>query len=350
MLQVEKQQQSKLTIDKTLLIAKLFDGFWDRWIAHGVDRVDLAQIRPHISTMEKWIDSWESLAIKKNTEAKKLMEVNKIPEALKKYQKAGLYFQLIQWLIPEDSDDKRKWLHESLTNFEKADHLSNVKTEYEALEIVGNLFFGRVRIPENPKGVVIIINPLDSSKEELFTYEMDFVNQGYKTISFDGPGQGQTYAWMGVKGRKDRWKNFIDELIDYSFSNDPELPIYLFGTSSGASWALYGSCNPKVEKVVAVSPAFMDDNITLPEYFVERAQFVLEEENILPQFHNLDFRSPVLLVHGKKDVMVSDKKIYELYNQLPEFSTLLEYEDEGHCCNYKLEDIRQKADSWFMEK
>ncbi|MFS0687687.1 alpha/beta hydrolase [Sporosarcina sp. 179-K 8C2 HS] len=349
MQQVNKQKQLMTTIDKTLLTANLFDGFWDRWIVHGVEIDDLAKIRSSILTKEQWINSWQNLAIQKHTEAKVLEAMNQNVDAELKYRTAGLYYHLIQWLIPEDSDEKLDWLNKSVMNFHKADQLSEIKTSYDLFEIEGSLYFGRVRIPTNPKGLVIIINPLDSTKEELFSYEMDFVNKGLITVSFDGPGQGQTFTYMGVQGTRCLWERFVDKLIDYATEKFPHYPINLFGTSSGAAWSIYGSCNPKVNKVTAVSPGFLTEDIKLPDYFIERTQFILEEENILPAYDRLTYQSPVLLVHGKIDVMVSDKDIYDLYKYLPEGKRFLEFEDEGHCCNYKLPEIRQIATDWFLE-
>ncbi|THE10613.1 alpha/beta hydrolase [Bacillus timonensis] len=349
MLQVEKAKTNMSTIEKTLLTANMFDGFWDRWIVHGVDKEDLAIIRSTISTKDEWIQSWVSLAEQKIREANVFAENQQTQEAEMKYRTAGLYYQLVQWLIPEASREKVYWLNMSMKNFHEADRLYPRKTTYDMIHIGDEIYFGRVRVPSNPKGVVVIINPLDSTKEELFTYELDFLEKGFVTVSFDGPGQGQTYSYMGIMGTKKRWEKFIDLLIDYSALHFSNLPIYLFGTSSGAAWALYGSCNPKVSKVVAVSPVFPSSKITLPDYFMERTRYVLEESNALPTFDSLGFEKPVLLVHGKQDVMVSDEDIHHLYHQLPNGKCYLEYEDEGHCCNFKLPEVRQYATEWFSE-
>ncbi|PLR78207.1 alpha/beta hydrolase [Bacillus sp. V3-13] len=337
----------KSTIDKTLLTANLFDGFWDRWIVHGVEREDIDTLRSSYLTKDRWMDGWRKRADQKFLEAEKLEQDNSFAEAEMKFRAAGLYYQLMQWLIPERKTEKIGWLNVSLSAFEKADKLSPIKAKYVQLPIGEQNCFGRVRIPSQTKGVVIIINPLDSTKEELFTYELDFISKGYIVVSFDGPGQGQTFTFEGLRGTTRRWESFIDVLIDFTSNTFPNLPINLFGTSSGAAWALYGSCNPKVNKTVAVSPAFVGGGIKLPDYFVERSRFVLEEEKSLPSYELLPFRNPVMLFHGKQDVMVSDSNIYHLYEQLPQGKCLVEYEEEGHCCNYKLAEIRQKAVEWF---
>jgi hypothetical protein len=344
---VDSKKNQLSTIDKTLLTANLMGGFWDRWIVHGVDKDDINLIRKQYMTKERWNLVWQELAYQKYSEAEKLSRKNLIEEAELKYREAGLYYQLIYWLIPERNNEKLEWLNQSLIAFQHADQQSLVKTEYVQLYVDHQACFGRVRIPKSPKAVIIIINPLDSTKEELFSYENDFVENDIVVISFDGPGQGQTYTNQGLRGSRKRWETFIDSVIDYACTHFSKLSIHLFGTSSGAAWALYGSCNQKVSKVVAISPAFNTGKIKLPDYFMERTQYVLKEENVLPDYEKLAYQAPIMLVHGKQDVMVSDEDIHSLYTKLPNGKCYLEYEEEGHCCNYKLPEIRKLAMEWL---
>ncbi|WP_017437597.1 alpha/beta hydrolase [Saccharococcus caldoxylosilyticus] len=333
------------TIEKTMIAAKFIDGFWDRWIAHGVGREDILFVRSSLAGKEDWIKGWGTLADSLLKKAKDLPNA----EAEITFRKAGLYYHLAQWLIPERNHEKKKWLNQCLRAVRIADDLSPVETHYVQFDLDNQKCFGRVRIPFNAKGVIIIINPLDSTKEELFTYEIDFLQNRFVTISFDGPGQGETYVFSGLKGTRNRWERFVHWLIEFASANF-SLPIYVFGTSSGASWAVYSSCHPKVMKAVAVSPAFFSEQIRLPDYFIERVRFVSEQEmNWLPCLDELAFHSPVLLVHGKQDVMVSSEHIYSLYQRLPSGKKLLEFDGEGHCCNYKLPEIRQYAVAWFQE-
>ncbi|OMP67506.1 alpha/beta hydrolase [Domibacillus epiphyticus] len=344
----DENQKCLSTMDKTLVTASLIEGFWDRWKAHGVKEAHLNRIRESFLTKDRWMKGWQELAKQSLADA---IGADFKEEAECSFQIAGLYYQLMYWLIPERNEEKRSWLQESLHAFYQADELSPYKTEYVQFEIEKKKCFGRVRVPHSAIGVIMIINPIDSAKEELYTYEMDFLKNNFITVSFDGPGQGQTYMDCGVRGTTERWQIFIDAIIDYAHTQFPHLPLYLFGTSSGASWAIYGSCNPKITKAVAVSPAFVNEKIRLPDYFIERTEYILEkgEGHMLPSFEGLSFRNPVLLVHGKQDVMVSSEKIYKLYDQLPNGKYFKEYEEEGHCCNYKLPEIRQLTINWFMK-
>jgi dienelactone hydrolase len=338
------------TVQKTLLTARLIDGFWDRWLAHGVDRDDLQKVRPTLLSVEQWVHGWLELANKKKEKADYLKQQEVFKQAELLYRTVGLYYNLIQWIYPNKSPEKEKWFRECFQIVNKADSISPYQTTYVYLHIAGVLCEGRLTMPNAPKGCVIMINPLDSSKEELFSYEMDFVEAGFITFSFDGPGQGETLALYGLKGTRQRWKEFVKKVIDYASQRFQNAPIYLFGTSSGASWAIYGSGHPKVSKTVAVSPAFRTDLVKLPDYFLERMGAVLcGEGDFLPTLDMFPQTGPVFIFHGKKDVLVPGEIIYGLKERIRN-STLKEYEEEGHCCNFRLKEVRKLAIEWFLEK
>jgi hypothetical protein len=337
------------TIEQTLFTARIFNGFWDRWKAHGVHDTAITEVLTQVKNLEQWESTWERHALSNQSLADTFKHKRQIKEAEYYYRLSALYYNLIQWIYPERCVEKSKWFKACVSMFQEADTVSPNITEYEDLLIDGYKCHGRIRIPDNSVGCIIIMNPLDSSKEELFTYEMDFVQGNFAVISFDGPGQGETYTLEGLKGTNGRWEKFTDRVIEYAAERFPDLPIHLFGTSSGASWTLYGCRHPKVASGVAISPAIAKDDIQLPDYFLHRMRSVWEEnESSMPEFKPIPEAKPVYLIHGLKDVMVSTEDIQKLYDLLPDGKQYKEYIDEGHCCNYKLGEIRRLAMNWYI--
>ena len=192
------------------------------------------------------------------------------------YRISGLYYCLIQWVFPEPDVNKSAWYSLCKNQFEKADGVSTDIITTHRLSVNNKEYIGRVRIPNDPTACVVIVNPIDSPKEELFTYEMDFADTGLVVVSFDGPGQGSSLFKRGNKASTDRWSIFLDKVIEFTSNKFPTLPINLFGTSSGATWAIEGNKNPLVSKSVAVSPACKHET-KMPDYFKERMINVLEE-------------------------------------------------------------------------
>lgn len=343
------QNNSRSIMDRSLKTALLVDGFWDRWLVHGLEEEDLLLIRSSLTTVEKWVELWSDLAAEKARRAKELLETGEEQQAEALFRKASLYYNLTQWIFPDPSEEKRKWYELCQITIREADYLSSVETHYPKISVEGHSCYGRVRTPTHPKGCVIIINPIDSTKEELYSYELDFLHGGFAVVSFDGPGQGETFVQDEFRGTCGRWETLINRAIEYTKSIFSHLPIYLFGTSFGASWVLYGSCRPEVNGSVAVSPAIRRDQMYLPGYFNGRMDAVLDEFDPIPNLDNLSFGRRILLYHGEKDLLVPSSKIYDLVEKFPEGKKFTEYQDEGHCCNYKLDQIRQESLQWFME-
>ncbi|WAH36786.1 alpha/beta hydrolase [Alicyclobacillus dauci] len=296
------------------------------------------------------INNWSELAQAKIEVAETHQRKGLVGDAELTLRTAGLYYNLAQWIFPERCSQKQHLFHLSRDAFRRADMLSDIETRYVKLDIDDNQCIGRIRIPSEPRGCVIIINPIDSSKEELFTYEKDFLDAHYVTISFDGPGQGETYVTNGLKATYKNWSEFVNKLIEYTVEHFPTIPAFIFGTSFGASWVIYGSCHPNISKAVAVSPAFDRQRMSMPDYFNERMNCIHgDDKDPFPDFEKLHYRNPVFLFHGGRDRMVKRSDIYHLYEMLPEGSRLIEYEEEMHCCNYKLREIRELAIEWYNE-
>ena len=347
------QNNISRTIKRTLKTAKLFDVFWERWIVHGLDPIDLTRVRQNLTSIEDWNKSWENLAKEKENKAVLLEKEGSYSEAEYVYRQTALLYNLNYWINPAYNQEKINWYNKCLHFIQKADNISEVETIYKTLAIDDDHCSGRIRIPSNAKGCIVIINPIDSSKEELFKYEMDFLNEGFITISFDGPGQGETFLFNKVIGTRERWERFTNLLIDYTSTLFPNLPIYLFGISLGASWVLYGSANEKVEKAVAVSPAVELDKMNMPAYFMDRMNCSCVVEaygRAIPKFNEIHYKNPIMVFHGNEDMMVPNEEMYELVRNIPSQTELIEYNDEGHCCNNRLDEIRKISIRWFTNQ
>ena len=336
-----------MTIQKTLMTSRLFEGFWERWIAHGIDREVIEQGKENFLEIDDWINWFQKHALLYEKQANIAQAEFQFIQAEQGYRKAGLYYNLIQWIYPNRCPEKIHYYEQSIELFKLADDLSDVYTRNVKVKVDDQYCVGRIRIPTYYKGCMLIISPIDSSKEELYSYEKHFLESGFVTISLDGPGQGETFILNNLKATNSRWELFLNEVINLAHSSFPTLDISLFGTSSGAAWAIKGSNHPLVSKAVAISPPIAHKG-HLPNYFEERLEYVTESQpNILPELNDVSNCKSVILFHGNEDVMVEDEDMYKLFVRLPEPKHLVEYPEEGHCCNNKLHEVREISMKWF---
>ncbi|PYE48830.1 alpha/beta hydrolase [Paenibacillus barcinonensis] len=345
-----KLQSNTEVIERMLRMCKLVDPFWDRWQIHGMPMQEITAVRNTLHSVQDWTAGWTDVSRRWEKTAKEHRQRQQLADAETAYRTASLASNLAQWLDPERNGNKLYNYRECIRLAKLADVCSPIETRYMELTVDRRLCAGRVRIPKNPIGSIILVNPIDSNKEEMHTYEQDFLNSGYITLSFDGPGQGETFVMNQLRGTQNTWEQFINGVIALSARLWIDLPIYLFGTSLGATWALYGSSHAFVQKTAIVSPAVEFDRMHIPSYFLPRMGFSCSldmEDMALPSVQTMTFRKPIYLFHGQQDLMVPSQEIYNLFDRFPEGRKLREYANEGHCCNLQLNEIRKEVCDWF---
>lgn len=339
------------TIEKTMMMGFLFRGFWDRWIVNGIPKATVEELRQRVYRLEEWIQIVQRQAENFEQHAVSALGQRSADEAKCYYRIAGMHYSLIQWMLPEYGTEKREWYKRCKEMHEQADKLVADQIINMVIQVEGKECYGRIRVPANAKGCVIIFNPIDASKEELVQYEDHFAEMGFVSISFDGPGQGETYAMNGYKATRLNWDLFVNHVIDFAASQYPELPLVLFGKSLGGNWAIQGSSHPKVEKTVVISPIVIEGHkFKLPDYLKERLSYIIDgdQESLLADIESFDGKGSILLVHGEQDHLVKDEYMYELYDKLPMKKQLIQYKDEGHCCTYRTDEILKTASEWYV--
>ncbi|WP_055106272.1 alpha/beta hydrolase [Paenibacillus ihumii] len=339
---------AKYTIEKTISISFVSDAFWDRWLGIGLPKPVVYELRQRVTGIESWTEVLQGHAAVYEQLASKLLHQQLISEAEYFYRSAAVNYNLIQWMYPHTGRDKQLWYERCIDMHRQADGLAEDEIVEAEILVEGNKCSGRIRTPKHPRGCVIIIYPIDSSKEELIKYEIGFAREGFITISFDGPGQGETYVLNRSLATRRGWELFIHKLIELAAQQFPGLPLHLFGTSFGGSWAIEGSRHSSIGRVAAVSPV-LESQGRLPDYFKERLAYVIkgEESPLELKEENIGQSGPLLLIHGQMDDWVKEEEIRSFYRRISAEKQLIEYPDERHACSSRMDDIIQAASEWY---
>ena len=118
----------------------------------------------------------------------------------------------------------------------------------ERLEIPfeGGIIPGNLRRPKSVQPPLVLMVPgLDSSKEELFAIENDFLQRGLATLTIDGPGQSENSVNFAIRPN---WETVITPLLDHLSGLDLGVDqdrVGLMGISMGA---IYGPRAAAYEK------------------------------------------------------------------------------------------------------
>src|SRR5207248_5840286 len=111
----------------------------------------------------------------------------------------------------------------------------------ERLEIP---FEGRI-VPANlrrPAGLdrpplVLLVPGLDSSKEELYAIEQDFLFRGMATLTIDGPGQSENAVHFAIRPN---WETVITPVLDHLDQLQPGVDLGRIGLMGISMGAIYG--------------------------------------------------------------------------------------------------------------
>ena len=206
-------------------------------MANGIAATTVAELRERLIGLEDWIRILNKHANLYEQQALSCLNQGLVSDAESLYRLAGMHYSLIQWIFPETGDERRLWYSRCKDMHRQADSLAEDEIIPVAIQVDGGNCYGRIRVPDRPRGCLILLNPVDCSKEELLSHEVYFADMGFVTMIFDGPGQGETYVFDQYRATGHRWGLFLNQMIEFAALRYPELNLYLFGNSSGATWA-----------------------------------------------------------------------------------------------------------------
>jgi pimeloyl-ACP methyl ester carboxylesterase len=169
-------------------------GHWaPRFVANGVPLTDFQEVTASIERWEDWCSAWSARAAIHETMGRKALDDGYELSAGEHLTTAGVCYHFAKFLFVNDIDQMR------------AAHMKAVECRRLALPFLqrggervmipyeGSLLAGILRRPagtDRPP-VVVMAMGLDSSKEEMDSYERLFLARGLATLTFDGPGQGE---------------------------------------------------------------------------------------------------------------------------------------------------------------
>ena len=195
------------------VLKEVIEHRFPRLLAMGVDYNDAKSICSRLQRMEDWPKEWEAVGdVHEELGNKALREGNNIT-AGEAFARAAVYFQAAQSVI-FNREEKRRLQ-------ERRQSVSQTGLPYyvppgRPIEIPfeGITFLGNLRLPlhrSGPAPCVLLNAGADSTKEEFYMLENEFLKRGLATFAFDGPGQGLT--WWKMKMRPD-YEKPISAVID----------------------------------------------------------------------------------------------------------------------------------------
>lgn len=335
-----------------------------RFVANGIDVNDFDDTVAKTSDWKDWGPNWRRVGEIHEELGRDAEAHRRSISAREAYQRASWCYHLGKFLWFEDPAVHAALRDRSVSVYRKA--LPHLDPAGERLEIPfeGHIIPGNLRRPAEGRNapLILVVPGLDSSKEELFAIEEDFLKRGMATLTIDGPGQSENSVHFAIRPN---WETVItpvlDELGRRQLGVDLDR-IGLMGISMGAIYGPRAAAHEQRLKAVvglagpynlgdcwdALNPLTKGGYIfytkSKDEDDAKRKAYTLNLEGVLSKV-----TQPLLVIHGARDRLFPPAQAERIAREAPR-ATLVMYPDGNHVCNNIAYKYRPLMADWLKEQ
>lgn len=333
-------------------------------MANGVDVNDFEGVVERTAHWREWGPAWKELADVHAGLAGRAQSAGHVVSATRAWQRTAWCRHVGKFLWFEDSALHGELRDGSVAAYRQAlPHLDPPARRLD-LPFEGNLLPAHLRVPAaaGRPPVVLVIPGLDSSKEEFFQLEQEFLARGLATLTLDGPGQSESSARWPMRAD---WGPVLTTVLDNlqrEHSHELDLTrVGAMGTSFGGLYAIWGAAEePRVRAVVELAgpyslaecwahlnpltkAGFTRYSWSENEAVAEQRATAFSLEGVLSRVSQ-----PVLVVHGARDSLFPLEQAERIAQGLPQ-GRLVAYPDGNHVCNNIPYKYRPLVADWLAD-
>lgn len=326
-------------------------------MANGLDYLDVRRTLDAVDSWADWPDEWEKTGDRYERLGQEALLEGQTITAAAHLTRAALTYQFAQFVLTGDLR-RREAIHRRMarTYRSAAPHL---RPPAEAVEIPAPAapFRGYLRSPSEDGPLVVLIPGLESTKEQFSTFEPYLLDRGLATLSFEGPGQGE--SWYAHPFRNSAYLDAFRSLVEWLFGRADlrNRKVGLLGTSFGGYLALRCAAEAPIGAVVDIA-GFHDlkgvDDLqpVIRENFAHFMKVDVNDARNLARDVDLSgclpLDVPVLVVHGERDPIVPVANAHKILAAQKDAASML-YPDGNHSCNNLHTIVRPAIADWLAE-
>ncbi|MFB6194807.1 MAG: alpha/beta hydrolase family protein [Haloplanus sp.] len=344
-----------------------FDRWWTRFLAKGLDRYDLQNLRADIDAWAEWCDAFATVGEEHAELGREAEAAGNAVSAGQHFLRASMYCHFGSFAWHVDEAERERTHRRGVELFERAlPHLRPAGERVDAPCPGGDDIPGFLRVPdETPDGadespLVVLLSGLDSTKEEQHTRASDFHARGIATLSVDGPGQGE--AWYD-RPMTPAYHEAISAAVDHvqGRADVDATRLGVYGVSIGGFYAPYVAAHDdRFDACVglagpfSVGPASMYGSATMREGFLHachtdsypEADAITEQLTLRDCID--DLTAPSLMIAGGNDTVIPPEQTRRIADRAPN-GELLYYPDGDHVCKNRVNQYRPYAADWMRD-
>ena len=353
-----------MTVESTNRVQVAASHWRPRFIANGIDVNDFDATLAKTTEWKDWGPNWRDTGSVHEDLGREAERHGRTVSAAHAYQRAAWCYHLGKFLWFEDAQLHAELRDRAVSVYAKAlAHLDPPAARVE-IPFEGHFIPGHIRRPRDADrpALVLIVPGLDSSKEEMFFIEHEFLQRGMATLTIEGPGQSENSVHFAIRPN---WETVIAPVFEYLESHDLGVDLRrvgLVGISMGAIYGPRAAAHEKRLKAVvglagpynlgdcwdALNPLTRGGYIfytkSADDAEARQKAYTLTLEGVLH-----DVTQPLLVIHGARDRLFPPEQAERIAREAPN-ATLVMYPDGNHVCNNIPYKYRPLMADWMRER
>jgi 2,6-dihydroxypseudooxynicotine hydrolase len=325
-------------------LAYLWENITDRFLAEGAVYRELRDLRARIQHLEDWPSAWADMAQQTERRAEQSLATSAVQSAANDYWRASIYYFFSQFLLWSNLEAKQSLLSSCVRNFRIASKLFDIPQQPIEIPFRGITMPGYLRLPPgvHKPPLVLLLNGLDTTKEEQLVIGNLCIQRGLATLTFDGPGSGETFYKM--RAIPD-YVESVHSAIDFAEgrSEIDRDRIGIIGRSLGSHYAARAAMrDDRIKAVVSWGSMFdMMNYRSIPPLTLAGFVFVCEAKSIeeaRPYIESIDLAGlpgrincPLMVVNGGRDPITPPDNIDRMRALGTGVVEVMYWPDSSHC-------------------
>lgn len=357
------------SVSKVFSVTQLTRPFWNRWRAGNPGDDVLFGFLDSIRSLDDWPDAARRMIQRESDAFDAARPALDRDAEIAGLRRLSYMCNLGHWGIMPLSDIKRDSYLMARDYYLEAERLA-FGPQFHRLFLTwdGQSFPANLHLPPTDDApLIILVHGIDGCKEEHLTTELYLLQHGMAVLSFDGPGQAESFLINGIMW-SERFPELISAAIDAvaDLTGQPDRKVGVMGMSIGATWAYVAASRD------ARIGALYDLGAAINSAAFQRVPFIIKSKvcqitgartdaeirKVLSQIKIDDpgmlrqITAAIRIVHGSKDRVVSLSDKVWLADELAGIgaasgvSTRI-FEGADHCCTGEIPEVRRDMADFF---
>jgi dipeptidyl aminopeptidase/acylaminoacyl peptidase len=342
---------------------------WEsRFTVNGVAPSDFHDVLSSLASWDDWCRAWSARAKVHEDMGREALEGKHFVSAAEHLSRAAVTYHFAKYLFVQDMVQMRAAHRKAVECLDLAlPHLDppgeRVQIPYEGKHFVGTLRKPRKLGPNARPPIVLMTMGLDSTKEELLTFEMHFLERGMAILAFDGPGQGEAEYDFPI--RYD-YENVVGPVIDWLKASRSDVDtdrIGVWGISLGGYYAPRAAAfDKRIKACLAMGgpfdwgaaweglPQLTRDAFRVRSHCRSEVEARKHAATLSLEGIAENIACPIFIMNGRLDRIVPGSDAERLAQTVKGRKTLLMIDDGSHVATNRAWRWRSPSADWLAEE